>query len=384
MKIVIAPDSYKESLSSIEVADAIHTGFLSTFPHAKYVKIPMSDGGEGLVDALILATGGNLRTVNVMSPVIGVNVDAKFGIIRDGQVAVIEMAEASGLHLATGENRNPKLTTSYGTGELIKDALDQGIRKITLGLGGSATNDGGAGMATALGVRFLDKNGDNIELGGAGLANLHFIDVSSLDKRIYECEINVACDVENTLCGPTGASHVFGAQKGATQEDILFLDDCLSKLAEIINASINLDIDVKEIKGGGAAGGLGAGCVAFLGAKLNKGIDVVTDAVQLESICSDADLLITGEGKIDGQTIYGKTPIGVAKCGKAHKVPVIAIAGCLGNGFEKVYEHGIDAVFSTMITVVDLKTALASAKVDLTSTAKNVAASVSILLNKGK
>ncbi|RJX75136.1 glycerate kinase [Vibrio sinensis] len=380
MKIVIAPDSYKESLNANEVADAIQTGFMSVFPDAEYIKVPMSDGGEGLVKALVSVTNGKYRTVRVTSPVIGLEVDATYGILGDNETAIIEVAEASGLHLAVGEHRNPLLTTTFGTGELIKDALDQGLRKITLGLGGSATNDGGVGMAMALGIVFLDKDDESIGLGGSALSSLKTIDFSNIDPRINECQINIACDVENTLCGPSGASHMFGSQKGGSNEDLVFLDKCLDNLGSVIQETLN--IELKHTKGAGAAGGLGAGAIAFLNAKLEKGIDVVIKAVNLVSICSDADLLITGEGKIDGQTVYGKTPIGVAKCGKTYDVPVIAIAGCLGKGFEDVYEHGIDAAFSTMISVVDLPTALANAKQDLTSTARNVATSVSMFMNK--
>ncbi len=342
MKIVIAPDSFKGSLTAIEVSDAIDAGIKSAVSTASTVKVPMADGGEGTVECLVNATGGKILKEKVVGP-LGDEVEASYGILGDGTTGVIEMAAASGLPLVPEEKRNPMITTTYGTGQLIKAALDHGCRKIIIGIGGSATNDGGAGMAQALGVKFTDDKGEEIGFGGAELKRIAKIDTTNLDKRIYTTEILVASDVKNPLCGPNGASAVYGPQKGATPQMVKELDEALAHFAEIIKR--DLGKDVKDIPGAGAAGGLGAGLIAFLNAKLRPGIELVMESVGFEDIVKDASLVITGEGKIDRQTIYGKVPVGVAKISKKYDVPVLAVAAVLEEKPEFFRPYGIDFVF---------------------------------------
>lgn len=372
MKIVIAPDSFKESMTAAQVCAAVEMGFRKALDDAEYLHIPVGDGGEGTVQSVVDATSGVIVEVSVTGP-LGNKVDAFYGITGDGKTAVIEMAAASGLHLVPREMRNPLVTTTYGTGELILDALDQGVERIVLGLGGSATNDGGAGMASALGVKFLDINGEELRLGGEALGELLTIDVSQMDPRLKSVKVDVACDVTNPLTGPLGASAVFGPQKGATPEMVGILDDCLKRYAEAIER--NLGIEVDTVPGAGAAGGLGAGVVAFLEGKLQSGINLVLDVIGFEEAVRDADLVITGEGRIDSQTIHGKAPVGVAKRAKsaAADVPVVAIAGSIGADYEAVFEHGIDAVFSVVNGVVTLEEALANGAVNVEKTAENIA-----------
>ncbi|WNB92604.1 glycerate kinase [Bacillus sp. NEB1478] len=372
MKIVIAPDSFKESLTAAEVCSAIESGFQKVLPDAEYVHVPIGDGGEGTVQSVVDATGGRIVAVEATGP-LGNKVEAFYGITGDGKTAVIEMAAASGLHLVPWELRNPLITTTFGTGELILDALDKKVERIVLGLGGSATNDGGAGMAQALGAKFSDVNGKELSYGGEALGELLSIDVSGLDPRLKSVKVDVACDVTNPLTGPLGASAVFGPQKGATPEMVVLLNNCLTRYAEVIER--NLAIDVDQLPGAGAAGGLGAGVVAFLEGELQSGIDLVLDVVGFEKTVRDADLVITGEGRIDSQTVQGKAPVGVAKRAKSvvRSVPVIAIAGSIGEGYEAVYEHGIDAVFSVVNGVVTLEKALADGAVNVEQTAQNIA-----------
>lgn len=313
MKIIIAPDSFKESMSALEVANAIENGFKKVYPEAHYIKIPMADGGEGTVQSLVDATGGKIIHKTVTGP-IGELVEAFFGISGDGKSAIIEMAAASGIHHVPIEKRNPLVTTTKGTGELILAALDYGINKIIIGLGGSATNDGGAGMAQALGAKLLDKNGNQIGFGGAALKELHTIDISSIDPRIKSVNIEVACDVDNPLTGKKGATLVFGPQKGANPQMVEQLERNLTHYANVLQRDLGIEVD--NVPGAGAAGGLGAGLLAFLRANLKRGIDIITEAVQLDKQLVNASIVITGEGKIDDQTIYGKTPIGVAKTAK--------------------------------------------------------------------
>jgi glycerate kinase len=355
MKIVIAPDSFKESMSAMEAARAIEKGFKKVLPDAEYVKVPMADGGEGTVRSLVDATGGEIRKETVTGP-LGTAVEAFYGITGDRKTAVIEMAAASGIHLVPKEKRNPLVTTTKGTGELIRAALDQGVKRIVIGIGGSATNDGGAGMAQALGARLLDKDGNPLGFGGGELSKLDSIDLSQLDPRLKEVHIEVACDVDHPLTGERGASAVFGPQKGATPEMVAILDANLARFAQVVKETLGIDVD--PIPGAGAAGGLGAGMIAFLGASLKRGVDVVAEAVQLDKHMAQASLVITGEGKIDGQTIHGKTPVGVAKRAKKYGVPVIGIAGMLGEDCDAVYRHGIDALFSIVPGTVSLETAL--------------------------
>ncbi|EPT4466804.1 glycerate kinase [Klebsiella aerogenes] len=371
MKIVIAPDSYKESLSALDVATAIETGFREIYPHAEYVKVPVADGGEGTVEAMVAATQGHIVQVSVTGP-LGEPVEAFYGLSGDMRCAYIEMAAASGLESVPPTRRNPLLTTSWGTGELIRYALDAGVSQIIIGIGGSATNDGGAGMAQALGAKLLTAEQQQIAPGGGALETLARIDLSELDPRLADCRIDVACDVTNPLTGPQGASAVFGPQKGATTAMIERLDSGLQHFAQIITR--DLDIDVLSLEGGGAAGGMGAALYAFCGAKLRPGIEIVTDALRLADLVADADLVITGEGRIDSQTIHGKVPVGVAKVAKRFNVPVIGIAGSLTADVGVVHQHGLDAVFSVLYTVCTLDEALANAAANVRMTARNVAA----------
>ncbi|WP_414164700.1 glycerate kinase [Superficieibacter sp. BNK-5] len=373
MKIVIAPDSYKESLSALEVATAIERGFREIWPEADYVKLPVADGGEGTVDAMIAATQGRLIHVDVTGP-LGEQVNAFYGISGDEQCAFIEMAAASGLEQVPPVQRNPLKTTSWGTGELIRHALDNGVRHIIIGIGGSATNDGGAGMVQALGAKLLDQDNNPIAPGGGALETLARIDIRELDSRLADCHIEVACDVSNTLIGEQGASAVFGPQKGATKEMIARLDSGLEHYAQLI--ARDLDIQVLELAGGGAAGGMGAGLYAFCGAQLRQGIEIVTDALKLDEQIADADLVITGEGRIDSQTIHGKVPVGVARIAKRYNKPVIGIAGSLTADVGVVHEHGLDAVFSVIYTICTLEEALDNAAENVRMSARNIAATL--------
>lgn len=373
MKIVIAPDSYKESLSALEVANAIEQGFREIWPDADYVKLPVADGGEGTVEAMVAATAGRIVDVNVTGP-LGEPVTAFFGLSGDERTAFIEMAAASGLEQVPVALRDPLKTTSWGTGELIRHALDAGVDHIIIGLGGSATNDGGAGMVQALGAKLLDARQNEIGKGGAALDALTRIDISQLDPRLAACRIEVACDVTNPLTGKEGASAVFGPQKGATVETIDRLDTALAHYAQIITR--DLEVDVLELAGGGAAGGMGAALYAFCGAHLRRGIEIVTDALQLDACVADADLVVTGEGRMDSQTIHGKVPVGVAKVAKRHHKPVIGIAGSLTADVGIVHEHGLDAVFSVIYTICTLDDALKNAAENVRMTARNVAATL--------
>lgn len=371
MKLVIAPDSWKESLSALEVATAIEDGFREIWPDAEYVKIPVADGGEGTVDAMVAATSGERVVVEVTGP-LGTRISSFYGISGDKQSAFIEMAAASGLELVPASARNPLKTTSWGTGELIRHALDAGVNHIIIGIGGSATNDGGAGMVQALGATLLNEQGQPLGYGGGELATLKQIDLSGLDPRLAECRIEVACDVTNPLTGPEGATAVFGPQKGATAEMVTALDNALGHYAKII--ARDLDIDVLSLAGGGAAGGMGAALYAFCGATLRQGIEIVTDALRLDEQVADADIVITGEGRIDSQTIHGKVPVGVAKVAKRYSKPVIGIAGSLTADVGVVHQHGIDAVFSVLYSICTLEDALGNAQANLRMAARNIAA----------
>lgn len=375
MKIVIAPDSFKESLTALEAAQAIEKGMKKVLPDADFIKVPMADGGEGTVQSLVDATGGKIISKTVTGP-LGEPVEAFFGISGDEKTAVIEMAAASGLHLVPAEKRNPLITTTRGTGELITAALDYGIKQIIIGIGGSATNDGGTGMAKALGIKLLDSDGNEIADGGGALANIAAIDVSNIDPRLASVCIEVACDVDNPLTGPRGASSIFGPQKGATPEMVRLLDGNLHHYAEMIRRDVGKDIE--QIAGAGAAGGLGAGLMAFLSAELKRGVDIVLEATALEAQLKNADFVITGEGKIDAQTVFGKTPIGVAKTAKKHSIPVIAIAGNVGSDSHVVHEHGIDAVFSIVPGIIPLSDAFENASVYVERLAENIASVIKL------
>ncbi|MCC6696795.1 MAG: glycerate kinase [Candidatus Hydrogenedentes bacterium] len=342
-RIVIAPDSFKECLSALEVAEALARGVRRAIPGAAIEIVPMADGGEGTVDALVAGSGGTLETCRVTGP-LGEPVDATFGMLGDGTTAIIEMAAASGLGLVAPEVRDPRHASTFGTGELLRAALDRGARRIILGIGGSATNDGGAGMAEALGYALLDEAGQPLPRGGAMLAHLARIDASGKDSRLAGCEVLVACDVTNPLCGPQGASAIYGPQKGATPRMVEELDAALRHFADVVLRQ--LGVAILDVPGAGAAGGLGGGLMAFANGRLRPGVELVADVVHLEERVRGAALVITGEGRLDAQTPNGKTPVGVARVAKRCGVPVVAIAGSLGGGYEQVYAHGIDAAFS--------------------------------------
>ncbi|MCY9669229.1 glycerate kinase [Paenibacillus alginolyticus] len=345
MKYLIAPDSYKGSLSALQVTKAMERGIKRVDQSAEVRLLPMADGGEGTVEALIEVMKGQIIPESVIGP-LGKPVPSFYGFIPEHKTAIIEMAAASGLTLVPKEELNPLITTSYGTGQLIKSALDRGCNRIIIGIGGSATNDGGVGMAQALGYCFLDQQGKELPFGGDALTQLMKIDISGRDPRIDEAEIIVACDVVTLLCGEKGASAVFGPQKGASPEMIAHLDQGLEHMAHQVKET--LGISLLDVAGGGAAGGLGAGLVAFAGAKLLSGIEMIMELCSFDRLAEDVDLVITGEGNTDFQTAMGKTPVGVAKRAKQFQLPVICLSGGLGQGYKEVYKHGIDAVFSIM------------------------------------
>jgi len=352
MKVLIAPDSYKGSLTSLEVAENIEKGILRVFPEAEILKVPMADGGEGTLQSLVDAHQGELIKEKVIGP-LGEEVEAYYGLIEKGLTGVIEIAAASGLTLIPEEKLNPMKTTTFGTGQLIKAALNKGVKNLIIGIGGSATNDAGVGMAQALGVKFLDRMGKEVGFGGRELRRIDSIDISQLDSRINAVNIRVACDVKNHLYGQEGAAYIYGPQKGATPEMVSVLDDNLFHFSRIVER--DLGVDLQGIEGGGAAGGLGAGLRAFLKARLEPGIEIVIDAVNLVGKMEKADLVITGEGCIDGQTVNGKTPSGVAKKAGEYGIPVIAISAITGEGVEKVLNEGIDAVFNILQRPVSLE-----------------------------
>ncbi|ACO80460.1 Glycerate kinase [Azotobacter vinelandii CA] len=370
MKIVIAPDSFKESLSAAEVAAAIAAGLGEVWPWAELLCRPMADGGEGTVEAVIAAVGGERRETLVRGP-LGEPVAAHWGWIAESRSAVIEMAAASGLHLVPASRRDALRSCTYGTGELILAALEAGAERIVLGFGGSATNDAGSGMLRALGVRFEDAEGRPLPPGGAALAQLQRINPAGLDPRLAKVDFEVACDVDNPLCGPRGASHVFGPQKGATPEQVRQLDAALGRFADVCAATLGRD--ARDSAGSGAAGGIGFAARTFLGAAFRPGIELVAEVSGLEQAVIGADLVITGEGRIDEQTLHGKTPMGVAGIAKRHGVPVVALAGMLGEGYERLYGHGIDVAFSLAPGPISLASALAEAPVLLRRRAADIA-----------
>ena len=378
MKIVIAPDSYKETLSAKEVANTIEEGFKKVFKNTEFIKIPLADGGEGTVRALVDATSGSIKKVCVKDP-LQRDIKAYYGVLGDNKTAVIEMATASGLELLREDEKNPLETTTYGFGQLIKDAYEKGLRSFILGLGGSATNDCGIGMLQALGVKFYDNNKKELPIVAAKyIEKIDSFDISSLEKY-KDINIEVACDVKNPLCGINGASFVFGKQKGADEKTIKVLDKSLEKFANLCEKSFNKK--TKNIEGCGAAGGVGFALITFINAILKSGIDIVIQKVDLEKHIKDASLVITGEGKIDSQTIQGKTPIGVAKLAKKYDKQVIVIAGCTSNDYELVYDHGIDAVFDVTPISMPFETIKKDAKKNLELSAYNIAKVLSMKLN---
>lgn len=369
LTFVLAPDSFKGSMTAQEVCDAMEKGIRKVLPEATCIKVPMADGGEGTVQSLVDATKGKVYELEVMGPLTS-PVLAQYGILGDEKTAVIEMASASGIQYINEKTRNPLITTTYGTGQLIKECLNKGVSKIILGIGGSATNDGGAGLAQALGARFLDKHNNELPFGGAALSQLVKINLSNLDARLCNVEIEVACDVTNPLCGETGASKVFGPQKGATPDMVDILDDALYHYTEIIKCQLGKDI--ANISGAGAAGGLGAGLLAFTNAKLERGVNIVINYTNLKEIIKKADFVFTGEGGIDFQTQYGKTPYGVAQVAKSENKKVIAIAGYIGKGIDQLYDCGFDAILGILPQATSLEEALLKGKENVERTIENV------------
>jgi glycerate kinase len=370
MKIVIAPDSFKDSLSAQGVADAIALGLAQVWPDAQLIKCPMADGGEGTVESILAACEGELRRAVVRGP-LGATVDAAWGWLPQSHTAIIEMAEASGLQLVPVAQRDACISSTFGTGQLIRAALDAGAQRVILAIGGSATNDGGAGAMQALGVKLLDAQGQTLSPGGLALAQLAHIDLSDIDPRLSQVRFDIAADVNNPLCGPHGASAIFGPQKGASPAQVEQLDRALGHFAG--HCATALNNDVRDEPGSGAAGGLGFAAKAFLGAQFKAGVEVVAELVGLAEAVAGADLVITGEGRFDAQTLRGKTPFGVARVARQHGVPVIVIAGTLGDGYQALYEHGIDAAFALASGPMTLEQACAEAPRLLRERASDVA-----------
>ncbi|MEJ2900116.1 glycerate kinase [Acinetobacter sp. NS-4] len=368
---VLAPDSFKESMTAEQACQAMQSGIQKVLPDARFIEVPMADGGEGTVDALIAAQGGQKIECEVTGPLASQKIHTYFGLVDEGKTAIIEMAKANGIHLLEPVQRNPLLTTTLGTGEMIKTALDLGISKIIIGLGGSITNDAGAGMAQALDAKFLDVAGCDVVVGGGQLDQIKKIDLSCLDARLAQTEIIIASDVNNPLCGANGASYVFGPQKGATPEMVKILDNNLNHFADMIEQQ--LGIDCRDIAGAGAAGGLGFGLMVFAGASIHSGVELVIEQTKLAEKIAQADYVLTGEGKIDDQTKFGKTPYGVAQVAKRLNKPVIAFAGMLGEGIEELYEEGFTQIIGINPTDCDLEDALKNAERHLETTAMNIA-----------
>lgn len=369
MKILIAPDSFKENLSAKEVAQAIERGIKRVDENIQTSIVPMADGGEGTVESLVEATDGQIINVKVKDPLMR-DIDSYYGVLGDRKTAVIEMAATSGLALLEKDERNPMDTTSFGTGQLIKYAIEEGYKDIIIGIGGSATNDGGAGMLMALGAKLLDANGEDIGLGAKGLGKLKSIDLYNFHEDIKDCNFVVACDVDNPLVGKRGASYVFGPQKGADEHMVKILDANLENFGKVVEDT--LGISLLQYPGAGAAGGMGAALLAFLDAELERGIDIVIEATQLERKIMDSNLVITGEGKIDGQTQFGKTPYGIATLAKKYNKPVIAIAGGIGEDASVLYEKGIDSIFSIVNKPMTLEEAMVHGESLLEDTAERI------------
>ena len=375
MKIVIAPDSFKDSLSAEKVADAIAAGLAEVLPHAHLVKCPMADGGEGTVEAIVAAGNGQLRRNQVQGP-LGEPAEAHWGWLPDSHTAIIEMAEASGLQLVAPAQRDACISSTYGTGELIRAALDAGARRVILAIGGSATNDAGAGALQALGLGLFDDQGNSLARGGLALAGVVRIDLTGLDPRLTEVRFEIAADVNNPLCGEHGASAIFGPQKGASAEQVRLLDQALGHFAD--HCAQVLPKDVRDEPGSGAAGGLGFAAKAFFGAQFRPGVEVVAELVGLAEAVKDADLVITGEGRFDAQTLRGKTPFGVARIAQANGVPVVVLAGTLGEGYQALYEHGINAAFAIASGPMTLQDACDRAGQLLTDRARDIARLLSL------
>jgi glycerate 2-kinase len=369
---LLAPDSFKESMTAKEVCEAMEIGIKRAIPDAECIHVPMADGGEGTVQSLVDATGGTLIQKEVTGP-LGTLVMAQYGILGDGKTGVIEMASASGIHYVTKETKNPFITTSFGTGELIKDCIEQGITEIILGIGGSATNDGGTGMAAALGYNFLDKDGNELPLGGGYLNKLEMIDTANVIPELKSINILVASDVTNPLCGENGASAVFGPQKGANPEMVQILDQNLKHYGNIVKKQ--LGIDIVDVPGAGGAGGLGAGLLAFTNSTMKKGIEIVIEYTNLKEKLQNVDYCFTGEGGIDFQTKFGKAPYGVSQAAKSvnSDIKVIALAGYIGQDVETLYDEGFDAIFGIVPGAADIETLLAHGKENVARTSESIA-----------
>lgn len=374
MKILLAPDSFKGSLTSLQVIGHLEKAAREHFPDAEIIRVPIADGGEGTVEAMITAGGGEYRHVHVTDP-LGRPVEAVYGVLH-GRTAVIEMAQASGLPLLQQQERNPLVTTTYGTGEMIRAALEEGFREILIGIGGSATNDGGMGAARALGVRFLDAAGREVGQGGQDLAQVEQIDTSCIHPQLKECCITVMCDVDNPLTGPDGATYTFGPQKGAGEAMLVQLEAGMQHYAEVVRRQWGRDMD--SIPGAGAAGGLGAALAVFFGAGMRKGIDAVMEAVRIDTLLEEVNLVITGEGRMDGQSARGKVPVGIAQRCKQRGIPVIALVGSMGLQAEAVYTAGIDCIFPVIPAPMTLEEAMRQADVLVAEAADRLFRSVKV------
>ncbi|RZG78029.1 glycerate kinase [Acinetobacter sp. WCHAc060025] len=368
---ILAPDSFKESMTAEQACLAMQRGIEKVIPDANIIHVPMADGGEGTVDALVSARNGRKVYIEVSGPFTQHKVQAYFGLIENDQTAVIEMALANGIHLIEKSQRNPLLTSTLGTGEMIKAALDLGVSKIIIGLGGSVTNDAGAGMAQALGAKFLDKHSQSVALGGSQLDQIQCIDLSELDARLKQTEIIIASDVNNHLCGENGASYVFAPQKGASTEMVKTLDQNLKHFADLVESTLN--IEKQNISGAGAAGGLGFGLMAFAGASIRSGVEIMIKETQLAEKIAQADYVFTGEGGIDFQTKFGKTPFGVAQVAKRFNKPVVAFSGYVGESIEELYDEGFTAILGIVDGACDLQTALKNGEKNLERACENIA-----------
>lgn len=371
MKVVIAIDSLKGSLSSMEAGMAIKDGILAAKPDAEVIVKPLADGGEGTTDALIEGMNGERIDLTVTGPM-HTPVDAYYGYLKDTNTAVMEMASAAGITLVPDSEKNPLLATSYGVGEMINDAIQRGCRNFIIGIGGSVTNDGGIGMLKALGVRFLDENGKDAREGGQALAKVARIDVSGMNPLLKECHIQVACDVNNPLCGENGSTYVYGPQKGVTEDMKKTLDEAMAHFARV--TSETLENDYMNTPGAGAAGGLGYAFLAYTGAALTPGIELILDAVGLEEELSGADVVVTGEGRLDFQTAMGKAPVGVARLAKKYNAKVIAFAGSVTKEATACNKEGIDAFFPILRGVCTLAEAMdpVTARNNMTATVEQV------------
>lgn len=381
MQIVVAPDSFKECLSATQVAEAISEGIRHVAPEANIISIPVADGGEGTVNALVKATGGKIISAPTVDA-LNRPVSSFYGVLGDGLTVIVEMAAASGIELLTPRERNPLITSTYGTGLLIKTALDAGYTRIVVAIGGSATNDGGAGMAQALGVGLFDSKSNPITLGGGSLSKLHSIDISTIHPLLSEAEITVACDVRNPLLGPLGATYVFGPQKGATPEMLQTLEKGMQHYAFMLQKQLN--VEISTLPGAGAAGGLGAGLMAFCHARMIPGFELVSQLTHLEEHIAHSSFVFTAEGKIDAQTAFGKTISGVARFGQKHKVPVIALAGSLCDDLTPLYQQGITALFSIADRPMSLDESKARAGELLANTSAQIIRIVAATINKNQ